>query len=518
MSLIRALLDHSDNNNDTLSDLFLRFNGSFALVVQTPDDILCVVDRLRSIPLFYAKTGSRFIMADDANRIQDQTQSLFHEKNGAEFLVTGYVTGRETLFDGICQIQAGEYLRYSRHEDHPTTFFYHRFWHEDYFSDSEEDLLHRLDEVFIAVFERIIASVQQHGLQIVVPLSGGLDSRIVVTMLKRLGVEEVICFSYGKNGNYESEISKKVAEALGYKWYFVEYTHDKWYQCYHSKEASAYKHYAGNLASLPHLQDFLALQELKKEGKLPEKTVFIPGHSGDFLAGTYIPADYDKLNYYSFENYAQEILKSHYFLWDLNNEADIFPYFKKKISDTMGTVQIHDRESYVNQVLYFVFSERVVKFIVNSVRVYEFFGYSWRVPLWDNQLIDFFSKLPLKYRKDEYLYITYGKKILFKNNFKVLGEIECSTELNKSPRSSVKQRCETMIYSHKILEKLWLKIYFFKRRLYAYDSEPYFGMVQKEKFLQLFSGRQTVNSFLVIDYLKTISASFPEKLIKKKRF
>ena len=169
LSLIRALLDHSDNNNDTLSDLFLRFNGSFALVVQTPDDILCVVDRIRSIPLFYAKTDSRFIIDDDANRIQDQTQSLFHEKNGAEFLVTGYVTGRETLFDGICQIQAGEYLRYSRHEDHPTTFFYHRFWHEDYFSDSEEDLLHRLDEVFIAVFKRLVVSAQQKGLPIVVP-------------------------------------------------------------------------------------------------------------------------------------------------------------------------------------------------------------------------------------------------------------------------------------------------------------------------------------------------------------
>jgi asparagine synthase (glutamine-hydrolysing) len=516
--LIRAFLDHSDNNNDTLPDLFSCFNGSFALVVQIPDDIFCVVDRLRSIPLFYAQTDSRFIIADDANRLRDQIQPPFNEKNGAEFLVTGYVTGRETLFDGICQIQAGEYLHYSRYENHPATFFYHRFWHEDYFSDSEEDLLHRLDEVFIAVFGRLVVSVQQQGLQIVVPLSGGLDSRIVVAMLKRLGVEDVICFSYGKNGNYEAEISKKVAEALGYQWYFVEYTHDKWYQCYHSGEASAYEHYAGNLASLPHFQDFLALQELKKEGKIPEKSVFIPGHCGDFLAGTYIPLDYPKKHHYSFEDYVQEILKSHYFLWDLNNEADILPYFKKKFFDSMGKEQIHDRESYVNQVLYFVFSERVAKFIVNSVRVYEFFGYSWRIPLWDNQLMDFFSKLPLKYRLDEYLYITYGKKILFKNNLKVLQNIECSTELNESLRRSVKQRCETMINSHKILEKLWLKIYFFKRRLYTYDSEPYFGMVQKEKFLQLFSGRQTVNSFLVIDYLKTLSASFPEKLIMKKRF
>ena len=199
-------------------------------------------------------------------------------------------------------------------------------------------------------------------------------------------------------------------------------------------------------------------------------------------------------------------------------KSDILPYFKKKIFDTIGKEQIHEWESYVNQVLYFVFSERVAKFIVNSIRVYEFFGYSWRIPLWDNQLMDFFSKLSLKFRMDEFLYITYAKKILFKNNLQILCDIECSTELKANRRRSVKERCETMINSHILLEKLWLKVYFFKRRLYIYDSEPYFGMVRKEKFLQLFSGRQTINSFLAIDYLKTLSASFPEKLIKKKRF
>jgi asparagine synthase (glutamine-hydrolysing) len=69
----------------------------------------------------------------------------------------------------------------------------------------------------------------------VVPLSGGLDSRIIVAMLKRLGVEDVICFTYGKKGNREAEISRQVAEALGYRWYFVEYTKEKLYDGYHSR-------------------------------------------------------------------------------------------------------------------------------------------------------------------------------------------------------------------------------------------------------------------------------------------
>ena len=108
-------------------------------------------------------------------------------------------------------------------------------------------------------------------------------------MLKRLGVDDVICFSYGQKGSYEAEISKKVAEVLGYRWYFVEYTNDKWYQCCHSFEMAAYNQYAGNFVSLPHIQDFLALQELQKEGKIPKKSVFIPGHCGNLIAGDCLP-------------------------------------------------------------------------------------------------------------------------------------------------------------------------------------------------------------------------------------
>ncbi len=83
-------------------------------------------------------------------------------------MVTGYVTGRETLFDGIFQIQAGEFMSYSKNNNQITSFFYYEFCHEDYFSDSEKELLQRLDEVFVHVFQRLIASTKGKGLQIVV--------------------------------------------------------------------------------------------------------------------------------------------------------------------------------------------------------------------------------------------------------------------------------------------------------------------------------------------------------------
>ena len=210
--LFSSVFEGSRIDHEVLRAHLLALNGSFALALETPRHIFCAVDRVRSIPLFYAVSGNEALFSDDANHLRDCLNPPFNEENGAEFLVTGYVTGSDTLFDGISQLRTGEYLIYDREDETLNTYFYHRFWHGDYFSDSEEELLDRLDEVFVRVFERLIASAK--GRQIVVPLSGGLDSRIIVAMLKRLGVEDVICFTYGKRGNREAEISRQVAEAL----------------------------------------------------------------------------------------------------------------------------------------------------------------------------------------------------------------------------------------------------------------------------------------------------------------
>jgi asparagine synthase (glutamine-hydrolysing) len=501
ISLFSGLPSFSEIYHDALKDFLLGCNGSFALVIETRDSLLCVVDRIRSIPLFYAKTDTRFIISDDANFIKDQIKPLFNKKNGAEFLVTGYVTGRETLFDGIYQIQAGEYMSGSRTDCHIATSFYHHYWHEDFFSDSEEELLKRLDEVFIHVFQRLITSTKGKGLQIVVPLSGGLDSRIIVAILKRLGVDDVICFSYGQKGNYEAEISKKVAEALGYQWHFVEYIHDKWYQCYNSDEALVFERYAGNLSSLPNFQDFLAVQELLKEGKIPKKSVFVPGHSADMLAGSWIPQTIEEI-IPDYNQFIIHTLQKHYLLWPWNESGgeELETIFRKRIQQSVGDIDIHDAESLANAI------------------EYEFFGYAWRIPFWNTELIDFFLKVPLKYRLNRYLYINYARNVLLIDNLKKLQEIDCTTTILTNPNKTFKKKCEDIINNNKILKKSWLKIYFLKRRLFAYNNDPYFGMIRKEKFLKLFSGKQYTDSFLAINYLEKFIPS-PLDLIRiKKRF
>jgi asparagine synthase (glutamine-hydrolysing) len=339
-----------------------------------------------------------------------------------------------------------------------------------------------------------------------------------VAMLKRLGVDDVICFSYGQKGNYEAEISKKVADALGYQWYFVEYTHRKWYQCYHSDEASAFEQYAGNLSSLPHFQDFLAVQELQKEGKIPKKSVFVPGHCGNLIAVYCLPRKILEISP-DFDHFVTYYWKEHYSLWPWNEQEigeELKNIFRKKIQKSVGNIDIHDPKSVANAIEFFNGYERQAKFIVNSVRVYEFFGYIWRIPIVDRELIDFFLKVPLQYRmRDDksYLYMQYAKNVLFIDDLKKLQDIDCTTKIAYNLAYLYKKKCEETINDNKILEILWFKIYYFKKKLLAYDSNPYFGMIQKEKFLKLYSGKQTINSFLALDYLEKFIPS-PFDLLK----
>ncbi len=57
--------------------------------------------------------------------------------------------------------------------------------------------------------------------------------------------------------------------------------------------------------------------------------------------------------------------------------------------------------------------ERQSKFIVNSAKVYPYFGYEYILPFWDIRLIDFFSELPFVLKLGKKLYNHVLKEYFF---------------------------------------------------------------------------------------------------------
>ena len=53
------------------------------------------------------------------------------------------------------------------------------------------------------------------------PLSAGLDSRLVLTKLVERGCENIACYTYGPIGNYEVPKAKRIAKELRVDWHRI---------------------------------------------------------------------------------------------------------------------------------------------------------------------------------------------------------------------------------------------------------------------------------------------------------
>ena len=172
---------------------------------------------------------------------------------------------------------------------------------------------------------------------IVVPLSE-LDSRLIVLMLKRLGYDNVITFSYGRKDNQESNFSKELAESLGFHWEFIEYTNDKWHDWYSSEEWYEYSLMAGNLSSTPHLQDWPAIKELKEKQLVPDNCLIVPGHTVALTASKNIQGDIDCV-----EQVVYDLIRDHYNISGFSEVQEFVRGAEYDVNYSLGLAQYPDR-------------------------------------------------------------------------------------------------------------------------------------------------------------------------------
>lgn len=401
-----------EKNTEKVKNILSQLNGFFSFVIDSPEFIFATVDRVRSIPLFYGQNNESLILSDNADCIRNSMNiSDIKEIARSEFLFTGYVTGPETLLHNVYQIQAGEFLYFCRTFPLQKDFLYryYNFFHIEPNKKSfiaKDAYLFQLDKVAELTIKRLIEYAS--GRQIVLPLSAGYDSRLLISLLHRLGYKNVLTFSYGIQGNYESIISKKVADSFYYDWTFVEYNKKLWQQWWQSHERAEFQMWASNWTSLPHYQDWPAVWKLKDSGKIHNDAVFAPGHTGDFISGGHIPSDVQDMTEFSSDCFSKEIIKKHYSLkrWNIKDRKSVEKWHDRIINHGECS-QIESGQDLANCYEKWEWQERQAKFIVNSVRVYEYWGYDWYLPLWDRDFMEFWEKVPLHLRVNKCLYNSF---------------------------------------------------------------------------------------------------------------
>lgn len=385
-----------------------EITGHWSAILETNSGVVAAQDVLRSWPIFVVECGAdRTLLTEDieaatrARSVAVGSDAVPLDASSVdEFLNLGYVTGEDTLFEGITQVQSFE-ARFLPVAGSPSSYIHPLPRHDvpGVADDEAADAL--FSQGLEAVLDRMFSALGEH--QIVLPLSGGLDSRLLAVALKDRGYENVVAFTYGVAETAEVRISREVAEAVGYRWEFIQFTPEEIREAWATPEAGDFirESYAGS--ALPHVQDWYALRELKRRRLIEDDAIFLPGHTVVGAMHNEEVMDYPDL--VSRDEITELILEHHSSIRPgahalLNNDR-----FIEKLDRFFDQVEYNGtRGDRLMALEYWNLLERQTKYINNSVRAYEHFGYRWALPMYDKECFGAWFRLSDDYTLDREWY------------------------------------------------------------------------------------------------------------------
>lgn len=381
-----------------------KLNGNYSAVINFGKSTYLVSDKFKTYPILYTKEINEYIITDQAEIILKERKSkIFNEVNLAELLSITYLDDDKTILEDVNIVNAGTFIRIDLETSSHEKFIYHRHIYSKN-NLTPSDVLKEGVAIADNAFRKIFNSIGDR--RIVIPLSGGYDSRWIACMCKRFGKKNVLCYTYGFKGSWEVTVSEKVAKELNFEWHFVEYTYQMRNDLYRDLEYYKYLIFAQNLNTLSHPQDYIAIRELLNKKIINAEDVIFPGHSGEILGGDQIP--YSLLN----KNFSvAELLYKHYGIDNLKKK------YRNKVLDSFSSELKELNSKFNNDLACDLYNNwniqsRQSNFIINSVRIYDFFNIDWRIPLWEDELTKFWLSIMWKYKTSQdlynkFLFITY---------------------------------------------------------------------------------------------------------------
>ena len=390
--------------------LLQSLDGHWALVAVGPDRAFAAVDRVRSIPLIWARDGESILVDQDGGHLSRRlglTPKDVDRNAALSVALAGYTIGNDTLYSRVQQIGPGEYILVEQPGEARSGRYYQWTpWRPE--AGSPAGFATTLSLLHERLIDKLVESA--HGRRILVPLSAGLDSRFIASGLREAGYRDVVCFAYGLPGNRDVHVSRLVAERLGYSWRFVPYGNAGMRRAFAAQDHARYKANADSLTGVHFSQDYLALDALIADGVASPESIVVNGQSGDFITGNHVPADFavarpDRSLAARQEAIVEAVLVKHFRQWGFlrtpANIARLAARLKREIAligmpeDAGGDHGVYEHCE---------FQDRQAKYVINGQRLYEHFGLDWRLPFWDRDCLDFWSRVPFAAKVGQSLY------------------------------------------------------------------------------------------------------------------
>lgn len=392
---------------ERFEELVSRLVGFFAIVKRSDEAVYLAVDHVSSYPLYYSVTDGDVYVSNDAHWVRERLPNpavdpLFE----FEFLLCGVVTGIDTLYPAIKQPEAGEVtvIDASGPEVQVTRSRHFRFEHRRPHDVSESLLLDRLDAVVERAFDRLIDIAD--GRQLAISLTGGADSRLMACMLRRLGYDELVSFTFGLEGNWDTTVAAEVAAELQIPHEAVVYDHDMWFDWFQSDERAEYYRYAFNFDAVPPIGAVPAMSELAQSGVLDRDAIVLCGNIATSRN------DYKESFRRADPRTAAELAE--YFVgryddwgWQDDGAADAL---RTRVESQIEVAEEGDTAAVVAAHKDWRIRNRNATLMVTP-QEYSFHGFDSWTPLWDKEFVRFWEAVPLRFRQDKRLHRTYVEEL-----------------------------------------------------------------------------------------------------------
>lgn len=466
-----------------------RFNGMFAFTIydKVKQELFCARDRYGIKPFYYAICKNVFIFGSEQKAIYEHPE-FRHDLDleaVVEYFTFQNILTNKTFEKSIKILEPGCFFRFNRDDSNITI---KRYWDFDFYEDplyeTEEEYEEALDVLLNDAVNRQLVSDTEIGCF----LSGGMDSGTITCIAARQ-IPHIKTFTCGY------DMSKAVGNELGFdernkseimSHAFATEHYEMILQpsdierilpkvCFHNEEPRVGQTYTNYYISN------LASKFVK---------VCFSGTGGDELFGGYPWRYYRGMNAKSFDDFVD----GYYGFWQRLIPTDVLykafaPIYSQIKSVNAKEIfkgvfknpqkEVSSPIDYINHSLYFEAKTFLHGMLMIEDKLTMAHGLESRVPLLDNELVDFAMRMPVKYKlknlqetirlnennaglksQNYYIKTNDGKSILRKTMSKYIpSEIDQATKQGFSAPDATWFRDESLDFVKEVIyndsSKLW---------------------------------------------------------------
>ena len=429
------IFSYEDIDTDKISDsaaFFLKmfqqegfaalkhFNGQFTSVIQDLWEKKTYIfsDKMGTKPVYYMISRNRLLFSSEVKTLLQENVPLdLNWKGVSELFHFGHLWGNKTLFEKIFQIPPASYLVF--HHGKKEIKKYWEFPYDEKIYHDKEKLSFKEKRKYVEELKVVLSTAMKRSLidnenSLLIPLSGGLDSRFVVAFAHNFGIDPIKTFTIGAERTEDQAYAAEIVKLLGLQ-------HDKYPVIPENfwEDARDFSFLAdgmsliyGPAAITPPLRD-----------KYREEEIIIAPQMNDAVFGSTLRHKKVKkiVCRSEFDVKTAEVFPG---IFNLQNESDLkllfSPIYYEKIKESYKEVPTTYMNKYTDPAhSYFMMlmNEHGRRGTLGgNILLGKYFEV--RMPSYDADLLEYAFRLPLELKKDQWVY-----RLAFSELFPVLKDV-----------------------------------------------------------------------------------------------